>query len=117
MKHENLVAFDVGTVTDAGDHEGTGFPKPPHRVPVAIAFLHAEIGAGGAQEACKLVELRSGGKAVERELLKGFIDHVEARRPRLASFNGRALVRRDDQVERVASIKMRMALACDAGRA
>ncbi len=63
MKHENLVAFDVGTIADAGDHAGTGFPKPPHHVPVAIAHLHAEIRVDGAQEAYGLAELRCGGKA------------------------------------------------------
>ena len=41
MRHENLVVFDVETVTDAGDHEGTGSPKPPHHVPVGIAHLRS----------------------------------------------------------------------------
>ena len=37
--------------------------------------------------------------------IKGFFDSIDW------------TLRRDNQVERVASIKMRMALACDAGRA
>ncbi len=92
MKHVDLVVFDIETITDADDHGGAGFPKPPHHVPVAIAHLHAEIRADGAQEPYGLVELRCGGKSDygERELLKGFVDHVGAKHPRLVTFNGRA---------------------------
>ena len=43
MKHANIVVFDVGTTTDAGDHDGTGFPKPPHHVPITIALLRTTL--------------------------------------------------------------------------
>ncbi len=55
--HSRLVVFDIETVTHADDLDGTGFPKPPHHVPVAIAHLHAEIGADGAQERYELARI------------------------------------------------------------
>lgn len=92
MPQENLVVFDIETVPDKDNFEGTGFPKPPFHIPVAIAFLHAEIVIEDLKEVYWLKELRCGGTAEysEHDLLKAFIDYIEKQRPRLVSFNGRS---------------------------
>lgn len=92
MAQEHLVVFDIETIPDSAHHEGNGFPKPPFHIPVAIAFLHAEIMIEGTQEVYWLKELRCGGTAEysEHDLLKAFIDFVDKQRPRLVSFNGRS---------------------------
>ena len=92
MPHENLTVFDIETITDSDNFEGNSFPKPPFHIPVAIAFLHAEIVAEGTQEVYWLKELRCRGMAdcSEHDLLKAFIDFVDKQQPRLVSFNGRA---------------------------
>lgn len=68
------------------------FPRQPfHRI-VAISFLTAEIHRDEAEsESFVLSELRSGGRedASERELIRGFFQHLERIKPRLVTFNGR----------------------------
>ena len=57
MSQKDLVVFDIETVVDSDHYEGSGFPKPPFHIPVAIAFLHAEIVIEGAQEVYLLKEI------------------------------------------------------------
>jgi len=68
------------------------FPRQPfHRI-AAISFLTAEIHRDEAEnESFVLSELRSGGRedASERELIRGFFQHLERIKPRLVTFNGR----------------------------
>ena len=61
-----------------------------HRV-VAISFLEARIEKSENGERYDLIELRSGGSegSTEQELLHGFFSHLEQRKARLVSYNGR----------------------------
>lgn len=118
MHHQNLFVFDIETIpdtsvasrlapTDATDegelraalekyHLGITDGKNPflrapfHKI-VAISFLEAEIQQDANKESYLLQELRSGGKvgASEKELLQGFFSHLQKKRARLISFNGR----------------------------
>ena len=68
------------------------FPRQPfHRI-VAISFLTAEIHRDDEDnETFVLSELRSGGRedTSERDLIRGFFQHLERIKPRLVTFNGR----------------------------
>ena len=92
MTAKSLVVFDIETIPDAANHSGSGFPKPPFHIPVAIAFLKAEIEVRDDGEAYVLQELRCGGQAnyTEEQLLRSFIEFAEKEKPRLVSFNGRS---------------------------
>jgi predicted PolB exonuclease-like 3'-5' exonuclease len=72
------------------DGKNSFLRQPFHKV-VAISFLEADIATQGTQESYTLTELRSGGKegSDEAELIKGFFQYLEKRKPRLVSFNGR----------------------------
>ncbi len=61
-----------------------------HRV-IAISFLEARVEKSENGERYELIELRSGGSEAssEKELLQGFFSHLEQRKARLVSFNGR----------------------------
>ncbi|MFN9789517.1 MAG: 3'-5' exonuclease [Holosporales bacterium] len=64
--------------------------QPFHKV-VAISFAEAEIHRIDNNESYLLTDVRSGGTvdSSEEELLRGLFRHLEKRRPRLVSFNGR----------------------------
>jgi 3'-5' exonuclease len=89
---DHLLVFDIETIPDTANFDGSGFPKPPFHIPVAIAFLHATIARDGNHERYELRELRCGGDPgySEAELIRAFIDFVERLEPRLVSYNGRS---------------------------
>jgi len=118
MQHKSLFVFDIETVPDTdavpnlvgdvgdGDEERrealdayhlditdgkNAFPRQPFHKVVAVSFLAAEIETDGRYENYYLKELRSGGdeKAVEHDLVAGFYQWVDKKRPRLVSYNGR----------------------------
>lgn len=119
MQHQNLFVFDIETVPDvdavpnltgldahasveerraaleAYHLDATGgqnaFPRQPFHKVVAVSFLAAEIESDGRHENYYLKELRSGGdeKSPERDLVAGFFQWVDKKRPRLVSYNGR----------------------------
>lgn len=119
MQHQSLFVFDIETVPDtdavpnlvgidahasneerrealdAYHLESTGgknaFPRQPFHKVVAVSFLAAEIETDGRHETYFLKELRSGGdeNAKERDLVAGFYQWVDKKRPRLVSYNGR----------------------------
>ena len=119
MQHQSLFVFDIETVPDtdavpnlvgidadatieerraaldayhldATDGKNT-FPRQPFHKVVAVSFLAAEIETDGRHETYYLKELRSGGdeNARERDLVAGFYQWVDKKRPRLVSYNGR----------------------------
>lgn len=118
MQHKSLFVFDIETVPDTdavpnlvGDVGGSdeerrealdayhldvtdgknAFPRQPFHKVVAVSFLAAEIETDGRFENYYLKELRSGGdeKAIEHDLVAGFYQWVDKKRPRLVSYNGR----------------------------
>jgi len=119
MQHQSLFVFDIETVPDTdavpnlvghdvgADVEArrqaleqyhldvTGgqnaFPRQPFHKVVAVSFLSAEIERDGRYETYYLKELRSGGTAdsPERDLVGGFYQFIDRKRPRLVSYNGR----------------------------
>lgn len=118
MQHKSLFVFDIETVPDTdavpnlvgdvgvSDEERSealdayhldvtggknAFPRQPFHKVVAVSFLAAEIETDGRFENYYLKELRSGGdkKAIEHDLVAGFYQWVDKKRPRLVSYNGR----------------------------
>lgn len=118
MQHKSLFVFDIETVPDTdavpnlvgdvgvSDEERrealdayhlditdgkNAFPRQPFHKVVAVSFLAAEIETDGRFENYYLKELRSGGdeKAIEHDLVAGFYQWVDKKRPRLVSYNGR----------------------------
>lgn len=118
MQHKSLFVFDIETVPDTdavpnlvgdvgeSDEERrealdtyhlditdgkNAFPRQPFHKVVAVSFLAAEIETDGRHENYYLKELRSGGdeKAIEHDLVAGFYQWVDKKRPRLVSYNGR----------------------------
>jgi len=116
MRRDVLV-FDIETVPDAtaarrlvGDSaltdveardalcnyflEKTGgrndFPRQPFHQVVAISYAHLICEPGEEGKELLIRRIASGGEAgsSERELLKGFLDIIEKRAPRLVSYNG-----------------------------
>lgn len=89
--NDPLIAFDTETIPDAAHHTDDSFPKPPFHQIVAISMLeaHIEQSDGGSFYAVDL--LRSGGDLnfTEEQLIKGFFQYVEKKKPRLVTFNGR----------------------------
>jgi len=59
---------------------------------VAISFVEADLERKDGLELHKLHEIRSGGEAsfTEAQLLEGFFQYVEKKKPRLVTFNGRS---------------------------
>ena len=84
------VVFDIETIPDE-HHIGDEFPKTLHHQVVAISFLEANLVTGADGPFFQLAELRSGGEVgfSEEQLVRGFFKYIEAKRPRLVTFNGR----------------------------
>jgi len=90
-EREPLIVFDTETIPDAAHHEGDGFPKPPFHQVVAISFLEAHIEQADSGSFYAVDFLRTGGDIAytEAQLIRGFFQYVEKKKPRLVTFNGR----------------------------
>lgn len=64
--------------------------QPFHQI-VVISFLLCNISYQNGYEVFTLKEIRSGGtsNSNEKDLVKGFFNYIEDKKPRLVSFNGR----------------------------
>jgi len=91
MHFKTLLAFDIETVPDERHHTSTKFPKVLFHQVVAISFVEVGLGAADGLEVHELKDIRSGGEAsfTEAQLLDGFFQYVEKKKPRLVTFNGR----------------------------
>ena len=86
-----LIVFDIETIPDAAHHTDDSFPKPLFHQVVAISFLEAHLESSESGSFYAVDLLRSGGDAgyTEAQLIKGFFQYVEKKKPRLVTFNGR----------------------------
>lgn len=86
-----VMVFDIETVPDQEVPESDGFPKPTSHKIVAISFVEAQLVGGGPDRHLEILSVRSGGEIhySERELVAGFFQHIEKRKPRLVTYNGR----------------------------
>jgi predicted PolB exonuclease-like 3'-5' exonuclease len=92
MQFKTLLAFDIETIPDERHHTGEKFPKLLFHQVVAISFVEVALKVKDGLEVHELQQIRSGGEATffEQQLLEGFFQYVEKRKPRLVTFNGRS---------------------------
>ena len=117
MFHKSLFVFDIETIPDTDavfnltgsetkntdklrkeleqyhlDISDNPFPRQPFHKIVAISFLESEVSVGNdGTEEYNLTEVRSGGNenSSEEEIVRGFFQYLNKKRPRLISYNGR----------------------------
>ncbi len=119
MQHQSLFVFDIETVPDTDtakvlldDNESndkdlrqkladyhlkitdgrSSFLRQPFHKVVAISFLEADIIRDhNGTEKYELTSLRTGGEedSSEEDLIKGLFSHLNKKKPRFVSYNGR----------------------------
>jgi predicted PolB exonuclease-like 3'-5' exonuclease len=86
------IVFDIETVPDATHKTGDGFPKPAFHNIVAISMLEVQLVPGEHGLSYAINALHTGGtpSSSEEQLVVGFFNYIERKKPRLVTFNGRA---------------------------
>lgn len=87
----DIVVFDTETIPDAAHVTGDEFPKTLFCQIVAISFLAAHLEPSDGGPFFAVDELRTGGEVSwpEAQLVRGFFQYIEKKKPRLVTFNGR----------------------------